>query len=248
MIDWDACLAAAPPVALAGRMVRLVESQEQVATRELVGTLERQYALELMLEGTKPRRRKGSETLHYLLATPFRYPPLKHGSRFGTRSELALFYASRAVPTVLAEAAYYRFLFWFGMVHPPAGKIDTQHTLFEAAYRTLTGLRLQALPFDAHRGAIRHPSDYGASQALGARMRAAGIEAFEFVSARDPEAGLNVALFTPRAFARKAPLAQEAWLCELSGERVRFLQARGPELHEFSLEVFRVDGKLPAPA
>ena len=248
MTAWDACLAVVEPVKLAGGVLRLVESQEQAATGELVGSLERQYTLEVMLEETKPPRRKGSEDLHYLLSTPFRYPPLKHGSRFGTRSEPSLFYASLGIHTVLAEAAYYRFVFWFGMAKPPAGKLDTRHTLFEAAYRTASGLRLHYPPFATHRDAISHPADYRASQALGAKMRAAGIEAFEFVSARDPDGGLNLALFTPRAFARKAPVKQEAWQCELTGEHVRFLQARGREFHAFPLGLFQVAGRLPWPA
>lgn len=248
MTDWRARVAEVAPVELAGTLLRLVESQEQVATNQLVGSLERQALLESMLEATKPPLRRGSESLHYLLATPFRYPPLKHGSRFGTRSEPSLLYGSLEVRTVLAEAAYYRFVFWHGMARPPAGKLDTQHTLFGAAYRTARGLRLQAAPFDRHRAELASPSDYHASQAAGSAMRAAGIEAFEFVSARDPEAGINVALFTPRALARPDPVSQDAWLCELSGERVRFRAARGREVHDFPLGLFAVAGRLPWPA
>ena len=149
---------------------------------------------------------------------------------------------------MLAEAAYYRFVFWAGMATPSAGKLDTQHTLFGAAYRTEHGLRLQAPPFAAQQHAHASPSDYRASQALGSRMRAAGIEAFEFVSARDQEDGINIALFTPKAFAKKEPISQEAWLCELTGERVRFLPARGREIHDFPLALFQVAGTLPWPA
>lgn len=248
MIDWDACLAGTPPVRLAGTLLRLVESQEQVATHQLVRSLERQALLEEMLDATKPALRRGSGSLHYLLATPFRYPPLKHGSRFGRRSEPSLGYGSLQTATVLAEAAYYRFVFWHGMSRPPAGKLDTQHTLFGAAYRSEQGLQLQASPFEAYRAELASPSDYHASQALGTAMRAAGIEAFEFVSARDPAGGINVALFTPGAFARKAPVSQDAWLCELTGGHVRFRAARGRELHEFPLAVFQVNGTLPWPA
>jgi len=177
VVDWDACLTDARPLKLSGVVFRLVESQEQVATNQLVSSLERQAVLEDMLEATKPRLRKGTESLHCLLATPFRYPPLKHGSRFGTRSEPSLFYGSLETRTLLAEAAYYRFVFWHGMTRPPASKLDTQHTLFGAEYRTVSGLRLQNPPFAAHRDALASPSDYHASQALGSRMRAAGIEA-----------------------------------------------------------------------
>lgn len=112
MIDWEACLAQTKTLRLSGQLLRLVESQEQVATNQLVSSLDRQAVLEDLLETTKPHLRPGTERLDYLLATPFRYPPLKHGSRFGTRSAPSLFYGALKTGTVLAEAAYYRFLFW----------------------------------------------------------------------------------------------------------------------------------------
>ena len=229
-------------------LLRLVESQEQVATNQLVSSLDRQALLEDMLEATKPRLRSGTEGLHYLLATPFRYPPLKRGSRFGTRSAPSLFYGALETGTVLAEAAYYRFLFWHGMATPPVGKLDTQHTLFGAEYRTEKGLQLQAPLFATHSDALRSPSDYGPSQALGAGMRAAGVEAFEFISARDPKGGINVALFTPAALSGNGPVFQEAWLCELTGERVRFHAAHSRALYTFPIDTFLVAGKLPQAA
>jgi hypothetical protein len=230
---------------LSGVLLRLVESQEQVATNQLVSSLDRQAVLEEMLETTKPRLRLDTEDLHYLLATPFRYPPLKHGSRFGKRSEASLFYGALTTETVLAETAYYRFLFWSGMVTPPAGKLVTQHTLFGAEYHTEKGLRLQGLPYSAQQDVLTSPSDYGATQALGTAMRAAGVEAFEFDSARDPDAGINVALLTPAALSGKAPVFQEAWLCELTGELVRFRAAHSHALHTFAIEIFLVAGNLP---
>lgn len=253
MIDWDTCLAEIKPVELAGVLLRLVESQEQVATHQLVSSLQRQSVLEDLLETTKPRRRPGTESLHYLLATPFRYPPLKHGSRFGTRTEPSLFYGSLDVKTVLAEAAYYRFVFWAGMTTPPAGKLNTQHTLFSAAYQTHIGLQLQQPPFAQHRDALQHPSDYRASQTLGSTMRAAGIEAFTFLSARNPgeginAAGINLALFTPRALAQPSPISQEPWLGELTGERVTFRAVHDGVIYHFPIDVFQIDGRLPQPA
>lgn len=248
MVNWDDCLANTRPLKLSGTLLRLVESQEQVATNQLVSSLERQAVLEDLLEATKPRLRKGTEHLHYLLATPFRYPPLKHGSRFGKRSEPSLFYGSLQVKTVLAEAAYYRFVFWYGMAQPPAAKLDTQHTLFAAAYQTARGLRLHEPPFAAYRDVLASPSDYRASQALGSRMRAAGIEACAFWSARDPDGGINLALLTPSALARNIPDSQESWLCELTAARVNFRAAHGSEMYGFSVGKFQVDGRLPFPA
>ncbi len=248
MIDWSACLAQAELSGLKGVILRLVESQEQVATNHLVGSLERQAVLETLLETTKPRLRPGTETLHYLLATPFRYPPLKHGSRFGTRSDPSLFYGSLTTATVLAEAAYYRFLFWYGMVVPPVGKLDTQHTLFGAQFCTEKGVRLQKQPFSSYGEVLGSPAEYGPSQALGSVMRDEGVEAFEFISARDPARGINVGLFTPAALQGIAPVCQEAWLCELSARQVRFHAAHSRELFSFPLDAFLVSGKLPQAA
>lgn len=248
MVDWSARLAATPPVRLAGSLRRLVESQEQVATNQLVSSLTRQSQLEAMLEATKPALRPGTEDLHYLLAAPFRYPPLKHGSRFGKRTEPSLFYGSSKTRTVLTEAAYYRFVFWHDMETPPPGKLDTQHTLFGAEYRTERGLHLQQTPFAEHEAVLTHPADYSQTQSLGTHLRAADIAAFEFLSARGPDRGINVALLSPAAFANPQPIFQEAWLCELTGEHVRFQAAHGKEVYEFPIGIFQINGQLPRPS
>jgi hypothetical protein len=246
--DWRRYLAEAKPKPLAGTLRRLVESQEQVATNGLVRSLHRQAALEEMLEATKPALRRGTEHLHYLLAAPFRYPPLPHGSRFGSRTEPSLFYGSLNPETVLAEAAYYRFVFWSGMTTPPAEKYVTQHTLFGAEYRTARGLNLREPPFARLQKQLTDPADYSASQQLGAALRAAGVEAFEYQSARDPARGSNLALFTPCALSQPAPSSFESWLCETAGEQVRFYARQGAGVHVFPLALFLLKGKLPQPA
>lgn len=246
---WAACAGQARPGPLGGGLVRIVESQEQVATLALVQTLAEQALLEQMIDDSKPPRRPGTEGLHYLLATPFRYPPLSHGSRFGSRWEPGLFYGARDVPGALAEAAYYRYYFWTGMeTPPPSGALATQHTVFGASWRTGTGLRLQDPPFDAHRALIASPVDYTATQALGANLRAAGVEAFEYPSARDPRGGVNVALFEPRAVASRAPEWRQEWLCETRDAMVRFWAKEAREPFAFPLTTFLVDGRFPVPS
>jgi hypothetical protein len=245
---WQACGGAGLIRPVGGTLRRLVESQEEIATSRLVGSLERQAVLEALLETTKPRLRAGTEGLHYLLSAPFRYPPLRHGSRFGTRTEPGILYGSLAVPTVLAEAAYYRLVFWHGMASPPPAPLVTQHTLFSARYRTEHGVQLQRPPCNAHRRALAHPAEYAATQAIGAAMRSLGVEAFEYPSARDPAGGVNVALFCPEALSSTKPIGLEPWLCETSGDSVRFLGRGGKGLHAFAADTFFVDGQLPQPA
>lgn len=248
---WEQCLAnrEIPWVHLHGALVRLVESQEQVATMSLVDRLDKQYRLESMLEASKPPLSSQSNTLHYLLFTPFRYPPLIHGSRFGGRFEPSLFYGSKDTVTALTEAAYYRFVFWYGMVAPPpSGSLSTQHMLFGVDYQTPKGLCLHQPPFEAHREALADPGNYTATQQLGSAMREAGVQAFEFASARNRESGVNVALYTPEAFSCVNPTFTESWLCESTAAKVTYSRSPNTALYSFDLSQFQTAGALPAPA
>jgi RES domain len=245
---WAACSGRATPVVLQGDICRLVESQEQVATNALVRTLAEQALLEDLIETCKPTLPQAASGSHYLLATPFRYPPLPWGSRFGRCFEPSLFYAARTTDTVLAESAYYRFVFWSGMATPPPAPLNTRHTLFSVAIGTRRGLQLQHPPFEAYAAALLDCRQYGATQALGSAMRDAGIEAFEYRSARDPRQGLNVALFTPDALAAAKPDILDEWLCQTTAERVSYYSRPGGGICEFPLETFLVDGQLPSPA
>jgi len=228
--------------------VRIVESQEQIATNALVDSLKEQALLEDLLETSKPPAPPDTAGLHYLLATPFRYPPLRHGSRFASRFEPSLFYASLQLGTALAETAYYRLVFWSGMeTPPPAGRLTTKHTAFGARFAAVRGLRLQTTPFEPFAERLRNPADYTDTQQLGKNMREAGIEAFEYLSARDPQRGINIALFHARAFAEPTPHWQQAWLCETREDGVWFYSKDHGARH-FERGQFLLGGELPTPA
>jgi hypothetical protein len=245
---WAACRDAVVPKPLEGELIRIVESQEQIATNALVDSLEEQALLEEMLEASKPAAPPGTERLHYLLATPFRYPPLKHGSRFGVRQEPSLFYGSLELGAALAETAYYRLLFWSGMEEPPpGGRLTTELTSFGARYSVGQGLSLCQEPFLQYAEQISDRQNYTESQELGRNMRAVGIEGFEYRSARDPDGGINIALFYPKVFARTKPVWQELWICEVSATEVSFY-SKGYDTRQYQRELFLVNGKLPAPA
>lgn len=245
---WAECNGQDSIVPIAGGLIRVVESQEQVATNALVDDLDEQALLEDMLEESKPPPHPEGHGLHYLLTTPFRYPPLRHGSRFGRKHESSLFYGAQELPVVLAEAAYYRFVFWSGMVEPPpAGKLTTEHTVFGVSYEAQMGIQLHAPPFDRFAAELTHPEDYVATQQLGSQMRESDIQAFEYRSARDPGTGLNVALYTPSAFASKGLEWQQPWICETRAEMVAYYNKESGS-SSFGLEQFLVSGQLPIPA
>ncbi len=68
-MDLLSIVAAAPEVALRGTVLRLVQQQGINSLEPLVDNLEQLARLEAMVASSKP-----------LLTTPFRYPPLRHGS------------------------------------------------------------------------------------------------------------------------------------------------------------------------
>jgi len=245
---WTTCESTAHPVVLEGTVQRLVESQEQVATNALVHTLAEQALLEQMLEGTRPAPSAAIEGLHYLLLTPFRAPPLRYGSRFGRRTEPSLSYGARDTGTMLAESAYKRFVFWSGMDLAPDAPLKTRHTVSRAEIETARGLRLQQPPFAAFAPLLQDGASYVATPALSTELREAGIEAFEYRSARDAEGGVNVALFTPTALAPRRPHHQVDGLCETGADVVRFYSHEAQQLRRFPLQQFLVDGALPTPA
>lgn len=246
---WQECDGTQHIKALSGTLYRLVESQEQIATLGYVDTLEEQALLEAMLDQVKPPYPVNCDDYHYLLKTPFRYPPLKWGSRFGRTHEPGIFYGGLSVTATLAEAAFYRLVFWFSMdAAPIKSTLRTSHSLFSIGYATNAGIQLQAPPFDTFRTELTHPQNYLPCQQLGSAMRAANVEAFEYQSARAPGVDYCVGLFTPRTFTDKQPQAMNPWLCEVSATEVAFKQMGQSTLTSFAVESFLIDGKLPFPA
>ena len=90
------------------RVYRWIEGDDDIGIVKMADGVGNQNRLDELIDSTKPAIDKSSR--HYLIKTPFRYPPLKYGSRFGTTLMPSYFYASNSTAGALAEAAYYHFL------------------------------------------------------------------------------------------------------------------------------------------
>jgi hypothetical protein len=178
---------------------RVVEAQHVSSSRDLVESREEHDLLEELLENSKPQLDKKK---HYLIFTPFRYPPLQHGSRFGTTYEPSLWYGSMTLQTAFAEVAYYRLKF-FADTAANLEYIEIPMTAFSAYIETECGLDLTEPPFKRYQDKISNKTSYEYSQQLGSEMRDAKIEAFIFTSARDKKIGINMAAFTSEVFKMK---------------------------------------------
>lgn len=227
---------------------RVVESQHEVSTRKLVTSAAEQELLEELIDRVKPPVTVGAR-LHYLLFTPFRYPPLRHGSRFGARHERGIWYGSEQQRTAFAEVAYYRLLFLEG-THATLEPVSTALTSFTVRMRSTRAVDLAASPFSAHATAISSPVSYHASQALGSAMRHAQVELFRFPSARDAEHGTNAGAFSPAVFHQATPQHFERWHCTARRSAVDFTRGdltRVRDTHLFERAQFLVDDRLPWP-
>lgn len=250
---------------LQGMLYRVVESQEEIATSRIVDNMQEQARLEQLLDGSKPAVPATADKLHYLLATPFRYPPLKHGSRFGRSFEPSLFYGAMSIPTVLAETAFYRLVFTSHLAVPFRKPLTTLHTVFTARFRSEQAVRLQASEWHDLHDTLTDPASYRESQALGTDMRHSGVEMFQFLSARalqaqlyqlpwsaeNGTAGLNVALFSATAFRDRAPKAYQKLIVATSDDQVSMslaLEDGSKQIHNFRKSDFLVNGIIPEPA
>ncbi|WP_211251964.1 RES family NAD+ phosphorylase [Arenimonas malthae] len=222
---WTPTALAAEARPWQGRAWRLVEAQHVVSTMKLVDDVAEQRLLEDLLEAAKPPLPAAAKGLHYLLATPFRYPPLPRGSRFRAAGEPGVFYGADALATACAELGYWRWRFLRDS--PALERLDAiAHTAFLASIRT-TALDLRAPPFDAEAARWTAPDDYTATQALARVARDAPVGAIRYDSVRDPARGACIALLTPKGFASKSPVgAPQTWWLAVQPRQAVWLRDR----------------------
>ncbi len=247
---WMRCAASSRIAKLTAQSWRSVEAQHQTSTRKLVDSAEEHEILEELLEQHKPAVPKDTSKLHYLLATPFRYPPLRHGSRFGTRFELGIWYGAEDLKTTFAEVAYYRLLFIHGS-DAELGLLEVQLSVFKASILTPKGLDFTRRVFKEIWDVISSKDNYSQTQALGKDMRENSVEAFRYFSARSLDKGKCIGVIDPSAFKSKKPSAASTWFCSADKNQADFKRSRvfgKDEAFVFPLDQFTVDGKLPQPA
>jgi hypothetical protein len=203
------------------------------STMRLVDSIEEQVALESILEDSKPRLPESARSLHYLLATPFRYRP-HSGSRFRAPLEAGVWYGAEVLRTALAEKSYWRLRFLLDSPRTPDLK-PVPHTAFRATVRTAMALDLRVEPLVRERALWTSRSDYSHTQALAGVARTAAIEVVRYESVRDPQHAGCAAVLSPGAFGRGKPRLQETWFIAASRERVRCARdERGGATWEFT--------------
>lgn len=222
---WKTCLGEQYITTLEQKAWRVVEAQHILNARDLVDEPEEYEILEDLLEHAKPPI--AADISDPLIFTPFRYPPLEYGSRFGRTHEPSLWYGSLDITTALNEVAYYRLKFNQDSA-ADLGYIDTLLTAFNVLIKTERGIDLTKQPFSKYTQEISSKTSYLVSQTLGTEMRESGVGAFIFYSARSTQHGKNIAAYKPYVFSKtKHQYAHnhQTWKCVSNKTEVQIARA-----------------------
>lgn len=236
---WELCEGKRFTKAISVDPWRVVEAQHILSSRDLVDSREEHELLEDMIEESKPPIEKEK---NYLIFTPFRYPPLRYGSRFGRIFEPSLWYGSLDLETAFTEVAYYRLKF-FADTSADLGYIEISMTAFTAFLKCDIGIDLTEQPFNKYTKEISHKNTYEYSQLLGTSMREEQIEAFVYCSARTHEKRKNIAALTPSVFQLKKNqyvANQQNWKCFANKKLIEFtrIEVLGKKQFSFSENFF----------
>jgi hypothetical protein len=196
---------------------RAVEAQHVVSTMALVDNLDEQQLLEDILDAGKPPVPPAAHGLHYLLFTPFRYPPSPYGSRFRAPHDPGIFYGAPSIRTACAELGYWRWRFL--MDSPALTSIDARPQTVFAVCARAQGISLDQPPFNQDADQWCHPSNYAPCQAMARIARQAEVSIIRYASVRDP-GGLCHAVLEPGAFCANAPFTTTTWMLTVRRDRV----------------------------
>lgn len=197
---------------------RIVEAQHKVSTMRLVDTLDEQKMLEDLLDAAKPALPPQAYRFHWLLFTPFRYPPLPQGSRFRGPNDPGVFYGAETLSTACAEIGFWRWHFL--MESPQLQSIEAAaQTAFQVHINAST-IDLRCQPFSLQEATWRHPHNYTETQQIARTAREAGVHVIRYASVRDPKAGGCAAVLNLKGFANTQPVANQTWLLTVTRQRV----------------------------
>ena len=221
---------------------RSVETQNTASTLKLTdGNIQEQERLEQLLEEiAKPKIDHASQ--HYLIYTPFRYPPLDYGSRFGSIYEPSLWYGSSNKETTLAESAFY--LFNFNRQANIKDTIYFERTLFSIRCNIKHFIDLAKIT-KLDQALMTSKNDYSYTQKLSKAMRKYEIEAFLYESARN-KGNKNFATYTPSIFTEKSLNIMPTYIGVFTPTEITYKSTiHHNEAYSYSLAFFSKNNNLP---
>ena len=223
------------------KLYRIVEAQHSISTNRLADDPAEQELLETLIEEVKPTMPLEARSLHYLLGTAFRYGYWK-ATRFRRANERpGVFYASEAVPTAIAETAFWRMRLFSASpgMRLPSGTVE--HLAFSIPVQVVRAFDLTAPPLAEGRTYWVDPNDYGPCQRFAATARGLDAQLIRYESARDPGRGNNAAVLDPAAFQKPVPKGEQTWHFRFAGTKLTaFAALPSRDRYSFTFEQFNL--------
>ena len=212
---------------------------------KLVDSLDQQLLLEEILERSKPPLPPSCAGLHWLLATPFRYGPYPHGSRFRRKDQAeGCFYGSDMPETAIAEQAFFKWLFFAESPDTRIPKNGFDHTAFSVHFRADQSVDLTLPPFDRDYSTWSDPNDYEKCQCFADAARNCGMDLIRYRSVRDPHCGMNMALLSPVALISRYPESFRTWSIFVSIDKVQAFCEMPKVALEFDVVQWAADSRV----
>lgn len=211
------------------RAWRGVEAQHVVSTLRLVDDLDEQALLEGLLERSKPPLPPSRAPQHYLLATPFRYRPLRE-SRFRRAGSLGVWYGAEDLQAACAEVAFWRHRFIADSAGLSPAVLLTEHTFFQARVRG-RAIDLLSPPWVSVRKHWVQGEDYRQTQALAEAARTRGLQWIRYESARAPGGRCAAVLDVEALSLDERCGAPQTWHCKATRASVTLV--RGAERYHW---------------
>ncbi len=221
---------------------RSVENQNTASTLKLTdGNVQEQERLEQLLE-EKAKPEIDYTGHHYLIYTPFRYPPLEYGSRFGSIYEKSLWYGSTNKKTALAESAFY--LFNFNRKANIDDILYFERIVFSIQCNIQNFLDLTKIDRLDHK-LLTSKDSYAYTQQLSKSMRKNNIEAFLYESARHA-GNKNFAAYTPNVFKKNSLKIMPTYIGVFTPKVITYKSTiHHDEVYAYTVDDFYDDFSLP---
>lgn len=183
--------------------------------------------------------------LENFLLEPFKLPPLKYGSRFGSENEKGIFYASCDIITALYESVYYLFVF-IKDSNMPLKPYFVTYNSFSVGLKTSNNLDLTVSEWKNLKYKISDPSSWQYSQDIGKKAREADFDSISYYSSRK-DSGVNIAVLKDGVFLNKKPQDFIYWEGYINNDYITF-QSSPSQVRVFKKSDFMIEGNFPLPS
>jgi hypothetical protein len=145
----------------------------------------------------------------------------------------------------VAEMTFLRLLFFSESPKTPWNKNPPEYTSFSVGYDTRRAIDLTIAPFNTDHELI-HPVDYSACHRLADTARECGVQVIRYMSVRDPQHRVNIALLTCTTITTREPEDLQSWRIHFDENGIRAIREFPKLTISYDRDTFANDPRVAA--